>query len=124
MRVSFVLKNSYCWLTKEIFLVLISYQDNRCYRTPNPTHVCFWEGDFDCIFDVMRIRMGSRQAEFLGRVKLNDHDHEKNKWKSVRIDPNRTDLTLFLAGGPSYASGYQVNNSLTFEVSWELKKFE
>ena len=121
MSVRFQLKDGYCWLSDEIFLVLVSFEDHRCYQAPRPTHVCFWEGDFNCIFDVMKItRLGSNRdvgSVFLKRVKLNDHDHKKNQWTLIPISSTQV---LSLAGGPNYASGYQVNNSLTFEISYKI----
>ena len=119
MKISFQLKNQYIWLSKEIVLVLVSFQDQRCHRTPHQTHVCFWEGDFDCIFDVMKMiqTQSGPQAQLIGRVKLNDHDYKRNNWNRVLV-PSQPNYLLSLAGGPNYGSGYQIHNNLTFEISF------
>src|SRR5687768_14940188 len=99
MKISFQLKNQYIWLSDEIFLVLISYNDNRCHSTPKRTHVCFWEGSFDCIFDVMKMiqTQSEPQAQLIGRVKLNDHDYKRNNWNRVLV-PSQPNYLLSLAG--------------------------
>ena len=122
MKISFQLKDQYIWLSKEICLVLVSFQDRRCHQTPDRTHVCFWEGDFNCVFDVMKIippiqTQSEPQAQLIGRVKLNDHDYKRNNWNRMVV-PSQPNYLLSLAGGPSYASGYQIRNNLRFEISF------
>ena len=122
MSITIQLKDGYCWLSDEIFLVLVSFQDRRCHQKPKSTHRCFWEGDFECTFDVMRIVRDniledSPKAIFLRRVKLNDHDHKKNLTQLIPLSSTRV---LSLSGGPNYASGYQVTNSLRFQLTCKI----
>jgi len=125
MSVQFEIKNNYRWLNTEILLVLVSYEDNRCYQTPNPTHVCFWEGDFQCLFEVYKIEWGrtphsNPRCRWLKSVLLNDHDRKKDKWVTVPVPDQKAPYVLLLSGGPHYASGYKERNNLSFEISFKI----
>ena len=120
MKILFDINKNYCWLNRQILLVLVSYEDHRCYQTPHPTHVCFWEGDFSCVFEVYKIdwRQTSPRCQWLKTIVLNDHDHKKNKWTAIPVPASHSpSYVLFLSGGPGYASGYKQTHNLTFEIT-------
>ncbi len=129
MKTSFLLKNKSIWLTSEILLILVEYKDSRCYSTPNRKHLCFWEGDFECVLDVIKF-VDSNNYKFLAQITLNDHDQKdysidqtkKGKWVNINVPDNKGDYILSLSGGPGYASGYKIQNDLSFEISWRIQK--
>lgn len=123
MNIFFKLKDKYCWISKDIVLVLISYKDSRCYQSPDMGHLCFWEGDFACVFDVVKIHQnGKKSSEILKRITLNDHDYRNKRSVAVDVPDLKKPYKLILSGGPRHAFGYKVTNDLTFEFTYHMTK--
>ena len=121
MKVRFDLKKKYYWLTPQILLILVSFEDHRCHTRPNQKHVCFWEGTFECLFDVFYVDLKApegQQCQWLKTIRLSDHDHKENKFEIVEIPDRIRPHIMTIGGGPGYASGYQQTHNLIFEMTF------
>jgi hypothetical protein len=125
MKVIYDLKKKYCWSTPRILFVLVSYEDHRCHNSPNQGPVCFWEGDFQCSFDVFKVDLKSskgHQCQWLKTIILNDHDYKKNEWTLINIPDRIRPYILSICGGPGYAAGYQQTRDLIFEMTLRISE--